>query len=289
MTKQKKIFALIFAFAFFSILLTSCGMPENFGAPNKKARKILNELNENWTLGDLYAVDYGTAGDNIPTEWLHKKGEKPGKAILHLHGGAYVRNLDYGGNLYRRMAQQYADISGAGVLTVDYRTAPENPYPAALEDALTAYYVLLNGGFKGQDIIIAGDSAGGGLALALTLYLRDHGVELPAGIVTMSAWTKLDYLFKTTDYAGKHNDPKDPYISPYYGDFRGFPPMLMQVGTKDITNDTVKTAQKAKKAGVSVTQTTYKNMFHVFQALFPKLDEANAAWNEVETFINAIF
>ena len=154
---------------------------------------------------------------------------------------------------------------------------------------MAAYNWLLDQGYKSENIIIAGDSAGGGLTLATALYLRDHDMPLPAALITMSAWTKLDYKRLKPDYVGK-NDPKDPYISPIYGDYHDLPPMLMQVGGDEtILNDTLKVAHIAEGDGVSVQQTTYKGMFHVFQMLFPELTEANEAWNEVEDFIKGIF
>ncbi|HHW47480.1 MAG TPA: alpha/beta hydrolase [Clostridiaceae bacterium] len=219
---------------------------------------------------------------------MQTKDTKPDKAILQLHGGAYTRSLKDNGITYRRAALQYARISGAGVLTVDYRVAPEHPYPAALEDAVLAYKWLLEQGYPSERIIIAGDSAGGGLALATALYIRDHDMLMPAALITMSAWTNLNYKRWTSPYIG--NDRADnPYISPVYGEFDGFPPMLMQVGGDEmLLNDTIEVAQKAKEAGVSVRQTTYPGMFHVFQMLFPEIPEANEAWDEIEEFIKEI-
>ncbi|NLM53013.1 MAG: alpha/beta hydrolase [Firmicutes bacterium] len=220
---------------------------------------------------------------------MQRKGSNPQKVILQLHGGAYTRSLKENGTTYRRAAVQYAKLSGAGVLTVDYRVAPEHPFPAALEDAVFAYQWLLAQGYLPEDIIIAGDSAGGGLALATALYLRDNNKPLPAALITMSAWTDLNYRRWTPAYVG-NNRADIPYISPIYGEYEGFPPMLMQVGGDEmLLNDTVKVAQKAKEAGVSVQQTTYPGMFHVFQMLFPELPEANDAWEEVETFIEDIY
>lgn len=249
---------------------------------------LLKQLNAEWTLPDDYTLDVMEV-DGITMEWVQAKDAKPNKAVLQLHGGAYNRSLEVNGTTYRRAAVQYAKISGAGVLTVDYRVAPEHPYPAALEDALLAYNWLLDQGYRPEDIIVAGDSAGGGLTLATALYLRDHDMPLPAALITMSAWTNLDYKRRVPAYAG--DDRADnPYISPVYGEYDGFPPMLMQVGGDEaLLNDTLKVAEKAEKAGVSVKQTTYDGMFHVFQMLFPELDEANEAWEEVESFIDEIF
>ncbi|GFR38801.1 hypothetical protein PRECH8_20970 [Insulibacter thermoxylanivorax] len=135
-------------------------------------------------------------------EWVQPRDTMPDRAILQLHGGAYTRSLEDNGITYRRAAVQYSKLSGAGVLTVDYRVAPEHPFPAALEDALLAYKWLLDEGYQPEHIIIAGDSAGGGLTLAMTLYLRDHQMPMPAALITMSAWTNLNYKRWTPPYVG---------------------------------------------------------------------------------------
>ncbi|AUS98808.1 alpha/beta hydrolase [Clostridium thermosuccinogenes] len=250
--------------------------------------KLLNQLNDNWTLPEDYSLEIIEV-DGITMEWVKAKGTKPEKAILQLHGGAYSRSLEDNGTTYRRAAVQYAKLSGAGVLTVDYRVAPKHPFPAALEDAVLAYKWLLEQGYLPEHIIIAGDSAGGGLTLATALYLRDNDMPMPAALITMSAWTNLNYKRKTPAYVG-NNRADNPYISPIYGEYDGFPPMLMQVGGDEmLLNDTIKVAQKAKEAGVEVRQTTYPGMFHVFQMLFPELPDANEAWDEVEAFIKEIY
>lgn len=250
--------------------------------------ELLKELNDNWMLPEDYSLEIKEV-DGIKMEWVQKKNTIPDKAILQLHGGAYIRSLKDNGITYRRAAVQYAKLSGAGVLTVDYRVAPEHPYPAALEDAVLAYKWFLEQGYPPEYIIIAGDSAGGGLALATALYIRDNNMPMPAAIITMSAWTNLNYRRRTPAYVGS-NRADNPYISLVYGEYSGFPPMLMQVGGDEILlNDTIKVAQKAKEAGVAVRQTTYPGMFHVFQMLFPKLPEANMAWDEVEAFIKDIY
>ena len=189
------------------------------------------------------------------------------EVVLQLHGGGYIGKIR---NAYRDFAVLYAKMPGKrAVLSVDYRVAPENPYPAALEDACAAYEWLLEMGCASDKIIIAGDSAGGGLALALCLYLRDKKKPLPKKLVLMSPWTDLaatgdsyetnfekDPLFgNTTDsmiynnaYYGD-NDPKLPYISPLYGDYEGLPPMLFQVGGAEmLLSDSVRAAKKAKAA-----------------------------------------
>lgn len=246
--------------------------------------ELLKRLNETWTLPDEYMLNvFEVSG--ITMEWVQKKDTKPEKAILQLHGGAYMRSLADNGATYRRAAVKYAEISEAGVLTVDYRVAPEHPFPAALEDAILAYNWLLEQGYTPSDIIIAGDSAGGGLTLALALHLRDNGFSMPRALITMSAWTNLNYRIWTPPYVGD-SSPEDPYVSPVYGSYSGFPPMLMQVGGDEyLLSDTTEVAKKAQEAGVSVKLTVYPGMFHVFQMLFPELIEANEAWREVEQFI----
>ena len=225
--------------------------------------------------------------------------------ILQLHGGGYYGKLH---NTYRDMACLYNEVSnGFDVLSVDYRVAPQNPYPAALEDALAAYEWILNNDYN--CIFVAGDSAGGGLTLALCLYLRDHDMTLPEGIITMSAWTDLtksgesyqekfdiDPMFGGSreslvykDGYYKENDPKDPYISPVNGDYCGFPPMLMQVGEYEmLLSDTLTVADKAKEAGVSVKEHVYAGMFHDFQMGLTRYPEAKEAWVEVGRFLRYV-
>ena len=208
------------------------------------------------------------------------------KVILQLHGGGYTGAIR---NIYYNFAVLYSERSkGCAVLTPDYRVAPENPYPAALEDALISFQWLLERGYKGHQIILAGDSAGGGLAMALTMYLRDHGMELPCGIVAMSPWTDLtasgasyeenyekDPLFGNTkesliyinDYPGEE-DKTNPYISPAYGDFTDFPPMLIQVGsTEMLLSDSMGVTEKSREKGGKVRLSIYEDMFHVFQII----------------------
>ncbi len=224
--------------------------------------------------------------------------------ILQLHGGGYIGGIR---NIYRDFAVLYSEIpSRRRVLSIDYRVAPENPYPAALEDGLAAYQWLLSVGYCGKQIILAGDSAGGGLALAMCAYLRDHGIELPKGLVLMSPWTDLtasgvsyeenyekDPLFGRTresmiynrEYVGDRN-PAEPYISPLFADYTGFPPMLFQVGSIEmLLSDSLSAEEKARKAGCQTKITVYEGMFHVFQMGLLKMPESEEAWKEITEFI----
>ena len=184
-------------------------------------------------------------------ELLTPKAADNGEVVLQLHGGGYIAKIR---NAYRDFAVRYSKIDQYRVLSVDYRVAPQHPYPAAFQDAIEAYRWLLYSGFSGDRIILAGDSAGGGLVLALAMYLRDQSMPLPKKLVMMSPWTDLtasgpsyqenyenDPLFGNTresmiyngEYAGTQ-DPKLPYISPLFGDFHGLPPMLFQVGSLEM-------------------------------------------------------
>lgn len=227
--------------------------------------------------------------------------------VLQLHGGGYIGKLK---NVYRNFAKNYSDMRGGmKVFSVDYRVAPKHPYPAALKDAYRSYCSLLDLGYEGRQIILAGDSAGGGLCLALCAYLREQKKPMPAAAVLMSPWTDLtasgvsyeenytkDPLFGNTresmiyngEYYGKH-DPADPYISPLFGDFTGFPPMLFQVGGVEmLLSDTVEAAKKARAAGCEVKETVYEGMFHVFQMALNRIPESEQAWQEVTEFINGL-
>ncbi len=256
-------------------------------------------------------------------ELLHKsetagaanESARPRKAVLLLHGGAYILKLM---NLYRDMAARYSEMTGGSdVLCLDYRLAPEHVFPAALEDALDAWNWLLSKGYKARDILVVGDSAGGNLTLALTLKLRDQGRELPGALICMSPWTDMigsgkshtekagiDPIFGNNpeymppkggvmpevkpfilSYVG-NADPRNPYLSPAFADYRKFPSMLIQVGTDEILeSDSEQVYQRAVNAGVDATLTRYYGLFHVFQLLGNAVPESRNAWNEVKEFI----
>lgn len=236
-----------------------------------------------------------------------KENPSQDHVILQLHGGGYMGAVR---NAYYVFAGLYNEVShGCNVLTPDYRVAPEHPYPAALEDAVASYQWLLDKEYYGEQIIVAGDSAGGGLAMALCMYLKDHHMPMPGGVVAMSPWTDLtasgesyetnyerdplfgntkDSLIYVNDYAGDH-DKMDCYISPLFGDFRGFPPMLIQVGSLEmLLSDSVSVAAKAREQGIRVRLSIYEGMFHVFQMAYLNIPESKKAWAEVGKFIDVI-
>ena len=243
----------------------------------------------------------------VPAEWAEAPGAGEG-VILYLHGGAYVLGSI---NTHCELVTRLAETTHTRVLAIDYRLAPEYPYPAALEDATAAYLWLLNlagmeagddqsavGGVEPSRIFIAGDSAGGGLALATLVALRDAGQPLPAGAVCFSPWTDLALTGASVRskasadpilaaerlamyagyYAGGHT-LTSPLISPLYADLQGLPPLLIQAGSDEILlDDAVRLAGKAREAGVDVTLELWDEMFHVFQVLWflPETKEAVA-------------
>jgi acetyl esterase/lipase len=183
------------------------------------------------------------------------------------------------------------------VLNVDYRLAPEHPFPAAVDDAVAAYRWLLTQGVGADRVVIAGDSAGGGLTLATLLALKDAGDPRPAGAVPISPWTDLeatgesmrtrvavdkvikpDELKAVVDWYARGADLKSPYLSPLHGDYAGLPPLLIQVGDAEVLlDDATRVADRAEAAGVDVTLEVWDEMPHVFQSftgLLPEADEA---------------
>ncbi len=270
-------------------------------------RKKIGEAEPEWKCPERFEMKKIEL-EHFPMELLSlKENANEEKIILQLHGGGYVGAMR---NAYRMFAGLYCEVSGGmSVLTVDYRVAPENPYPAALEDAYAAYCWLMEQGWTPERIIVAGDSAGGGLAMALCHYLKDRQTPLPCGLIAMSPWTDLtasgesydtnydkdplfggsrDTLIYNKEYVEDH-DPTDPYISPLFGDFQGFPPMLLQVGSYEmLLSDSVSVAKKAREQGVKVRLTVYEGMFHIFQMAAKMLPESKKAWIEIGKFIETI-
>lgn len=247
--------------------------------------------------------------ENFSMEYLRPVQVSTGRVVLQLHGGGYIGPMK---NIYRDFAVCYSKQSmGGDVLTIDYRVAPEYPYPAALEDALEAYrWLLEEKKYAPQKIVVAGDSAGGGLALALALYLRDYGMAMPAGLALMSPWTDLtcsgeshetnfhrdpqfgnttDNLLHDSAYIGDA-DPRDPYLSPVFGEFWGMPPVLMQVGSEEVLlSDTLRVADKLRMAKGKLRVSVYDGMFHVFQMALRLIPESREAWEEVGAFLQILY
>lgn len=241
--------------------------------------------------------------DSVPGERLdHRDGGDI--AILYLHGGGYVFGAP---RTHRAITGALAREAGASVFAPDYRLAPEYPAPAAIEDALAAYRYLLDLGWPAERIALAGDSAGGGLALATTLALRDEGTALPAALGLLSPWVDLslagdshrdkagvDPMLRrgwlaqaATMYAGERG-VDDSFCSPLFADLEALPPMFIQVGADEILySDATRLAERARLAGIDVNLRVFEGLWHDFQLHAGFLPEADAALHELGEQLHA--
>ena len=245
--------------------------------------------------------------DKIPAEWVIPPNSLKDHVILHIHGGGWILGSP---SSSRRLTSTIATATNLKTLSIDYRLAPEYPFPTPLNDCVSAYNWLLSNGFKSENIIIAGESAGGNLTLSTLLKLRDQGIDLPAGAFCLSPITDVtlsdDSFFKNgaTDpgladvgifwwlaayLAG--DDPRNPYVSPLFGDLSGLPPILIQASSCEMLySDASRFVEKAKKAGVNATLQSWDEMNHVFQGTkFELLPEAEEAINKIAEFTNELF
>ena len=236
-----------------------------------------------------------------PAEWLRPPSAEAGRVVLYLHGGGYVIGSP---RSHRHLAAAIAGAAGASAVVLDYRRAPEDPFPAAVDDAVACYRWLLEQGTSPERIVIAGDSAGGGLTVATLVALRDAGVRLPAGAVCISPWT--DLTFSGDSYRTKAavdpivarpgidrmahaylgaTDPRTPLASPLFADLRGLPPLLIHVGSDEVLlDDAVQLAGRVKAAGVAATLEVWERMIHVWHWFLPMLDEAEQAIRSIGDF-----
>lgn len=247
---------------------------------------------------DISSQDMTLAGR--PTRHVEAPGARQDRGLLYFHGGGYVLGgLDTHHELMGRLSR----YCQAPVLGLDYRLAPEHPYPAAVDDATTAYLELIERGIKAEQILLGGDSAGGGLALACLLRLKAEGQPLPAGAILFSPWTDLTgsgastisradldpmvsaaLLAPMAKLYRADRDAADPEISPLFGDLSGLPPLLVQVGDHEVLlDDSTRLANLAEAAGVSVDLEIFDGAFHVFQSM-PQLPESAMALEKVGAF-----
>jgi monoterpene epsilon-lactone hydrolase len=240
--------------------------------------------------------------DGVPAAWIIPPGLETKRTVLYLHGGSYnagsiASHLPLTGSI--------ALAAKARVLAIDYRLAPEHPFPAAVEDALAAYQWLLKESAEASQIVVAGDSAGGGLTLSLLLSLRDKGLPLPAAAVCLSpltdmtlsgeSWTtnaRTDFMLKriivvkSAEIYYREANPRAPLLSPLFADLAGLPPLLIQVGSEEVLlSDSILFAEKARAAGVDVTLENWKGMQHVWQYAASMLPEARQAVARIGEFI----
>ena len=257
-------------------------------------------------LGRLIAPMAGMSWEPFDLSGMNAAWVRPNRghdrrhAILYCHGGGYTSgNLGYS----RPIASKLAHVTGYEILSFEYRLAPEHPYPAAVEDALKAWDYLMYLGYGARDIIVAGDSAGGNLALVLTHRLKAAGRRLPASLILMSPWTDLtasgksyheraaldpyltlEYIQAVRSAYAKDEDWTSPYLSPLFGSFSGFPPVLIQAGTHEILlYDSVRLRDRLVAAGVPCRLEVWKDMWHVFQ-MFP-IKRAGEAMESIGRFL----
>lgn len=240
--------------------------------------------------------------NGVQGEWISAPGADQETVVYYLHGGGYTMGSI---TSHRQLISRISRATGARALAINYRLAPENPYPAGLEDALTAYRWLLTQGIDPSRITIGGDSAGGGLTLATLISLRDAGDPIPAAAVAISPWTDLTSSgesIKTraevdpmidpsqanlaVDAYCAGRDPNDPIISPVFADLSGLPPMLIQVGDHEVLlDDSTRVEKNAKAAGVDATLEVWDEMFHVWHFWASMLPEAQQAIDRIGDFI----
>ena len=240
--------------------------------------------------------------DGVPGEWLTAPDVDNDRVLLYLHGGGYVIGSTA---THRGLTGSLSIAANCRVLSLDYRLAPEHKYPAAVEDATTAYRWLLNQGIAANKIAISGDSAGGGLTLATLLALKESGDELPGAAVPISPWTDMEGTGESMKtkvdldpmvepgglmgmaklYMGDGNY-QAPTASPLHGDYSGLPPLLIQVGELEtLLDDALRVADKAKAAGVDVTLEAWDDMIHVWHLFAPMLPEGRDAIARIGEFI----
>ena len=267
-------------------------------------RERLNEISRYLKRAFGVAVETTTV-EGLHAEWLRPKQAAAGKVLLYLHGGAYLVGSC---RTHRQMVSHIARAAGINALVPEYRLAPEHPFPAAIEDAVSVYRALLDDGFAARDIFIAGDSAGGGLTMATLLSLRHAGLPLPAAAVLLSPfldvtasgesaetradqdpWFEAENMQIVTEfYCEKGVDHRNPLVSPVFANVAGLPPMFIQVGDDEILlSDSTRLAEKMREAGLDVEIEIWPEMWHVFQLFIGKMPESRRAIRRIGAYLAA--
>ncbi len=238
----------------------------------------------------------------VPAEWIDVAGGDASKVVLYLHGGGYIV-----GSIatHRGLSARIAEASGTRCLIIDYRLAPEHPFPAAVDDAIAAYDFLLAQGVAPENIAIGGDSAGGGLTFATLVALKQTGKPLPGAGFALSPWVDLEGIGESMETKAEvdpmiqrnavelmsglylaGSDPRSQLAAPIYADLSGLPPMLVQVGTAEtLLDDAVRVTERARKAGVPVEFEAFEDLVHVFQAFAPFVPESVEAIAKIGAFV----
>ena len=237
----------------------------------------------------------------MDAEWIGEQDAD--RTLLYLHGGGYVLgSID----THRSMVTRLCKFAGIRGLIVDYRLAPEHPFPSAIEDAEQAYDYLIENGVAPEKMLLAGDSAGGGLSLALMQTLREHGKAQPKAVALLSPWTDLtisgrshkeraerdpmidvERMPQAIDWYCPNQDKKNPLISPVFADLAGFPPLFVQVGSEEVLfDDSTRLVENAEKADVDAELQIWPDMPHVHQIAHRFVPEAKAALRDIAGFFN---
>lgn len=264
-------------------------------------RRRLDALGGQFGMPADIAIEAASAG-GVPAEWSAAPGADPTRVLLYLHGGGYVSGSIAS---HRHMVAEAGRQAGIRTLSLGYRLAPEDPFPAAVEDAVAGYRFLLGQGIAPGRIAIGGDSAGGGLTLATLVSLRDEGLPLPACAWTISPWIDLEqggdsmtalagidpmiqppYLAEIARAYLNGADPRTPLAGPLHADLRGLPPLLVQVGAAEVLlDDSVRLAARGGAADVAVTLEVWPEMIHVWHLFFPQLGAARRALASAGRFL----
>ncbi|MGA8679813.1 MAG: alpha/beta hydrolase [Acidimicrobiales bacterium] len=265
-------------------------------------------LSDGWAIATAEPEDVAyepVDAGGVAAEWTVPAGADAERVLLYLHGGGYsVGSIAS----HRKLVGHLTSAAGVKGLSVEYRLAPENPFPAGLDDAVTAFSFLLDEGFDAGHIGVGGDSAGGGLALAVALALRERGLPAPAGLVLLSPWTDLastgeslvsnigkDLLLRQIEedaptvgwYAGD-NDVKNPLISPLYADFTDFPPFVVHVGGDELLlDDSTRLFERASAAGCEATIEVWPEMQHVFQIAAGNVPESDSSVAKLGSWLSS--
>ena len=238
----------------------------------------------------------------LAAEWAIPGKADPGRALLYFHGGGYVIGSPAS---HRHLTGRLAIAARARVLSVDYRLAPEHPFPAAVNDGLQSYRWMLDQGMDPHHLAVGGDSAGGGLALAALLRAREEGLAMPAAVIALSPWTDLTCESPTYESRRQADpmieksgitamaelylhgaDPRNPLASPLFADLTGLPPLLIQVGNDEVLLDDAREIERrARAAGVDARLEVWERMFHVWQAFYQMLPEGEDAIGRLGAFL----
>lgn len=283
-----------------TIVQMLAAQPHNPAATVAETRAGFEQLAQLFPLAADVRAERVDAG-GVPAEWVSVPQSRAERVILYLHGGGYVIGSP---NSHRELASRIARATRTRVLVPDYRLAPEHPFPAAPEDAVACYRWLLGSGVAPAHIVIAGDSAGGGLTLATLTALRDEKLPLPAAGVCLSPWVDLELTGASAQPDGA-DDPlrafadlhgmgklyaaanlRHPRAAPLYADYHGLPPLLILVGTREVLlDDARRVAAKAKAAGVSVSLEEWEGLIHVWPLFGPEMPEGQQAVTRIGEFV----